>query len=99
MNIDNITDNEEMSTVDDRLPKYYKGYDMDVLITKLDNNEFLTEEEEDIICEAQHIYYKKHFKEVDAKMEKEIQEAKANGKIVMRHIEPGFRKQNNREKE
>lgn len=56
-------DNEvelEMSTLDIYLPKYYKGFDMDVLLQKMNDDE-LTEEEGRIIDEAQDIYYGKHF--------------------------------------
>lgn len=53
----------EMSSVDIHLPKYYKGYNMDFLLQKLNNNETLTETEHSIIIEAQDIYYKKYFDE------------------------------------
>lgn len=49
----------KMSTIDIRLPKYYKGFDIDVLLQKLSNDEELANEEELILLEAQHIYYKK----------------------------------------
>lgn len=50
----------EMSTLDIHLPRYYKGFDMDILIQKMNNDE-LTEEEGHVIDEAQAIYYEKYF--------------------------------------
>ena len=34
-----------MSTLDNLIPKYYKGYDMDILIRKIFNKEPVSEEE------------------------------------------------------
>lgn len=51
-------DKTEMSTLDDLLPRYYKGYDMDILLHKLYNDQTLTKEESSILNEAQNIYYK-----------------------------------------
>lgn len=48
----------EMSTIDDLIPRYYKGYDMDLLLHKLYNEQPITEEEKHIVDEAQDIYYK-----------------------------------------
>lgn len=91
MNTNNINNNEEMSTVDDRFPRHYKGYDMDILITKLDNDEPLTEEEEDIVCEVQHIYYEKYSEKVNKEMEKKMAESEANGIPVMTTVERHYR--------
>lgn len=48
----------EMSAIDDLIPRYYKGYDMDLLLHRLYNEQLITEEEKRIIYEAQDIYYK-----------------------------------------
>lgn len=53
----------EMCVLDRRLPRYYKGYDMNILIQKMVDEKPLTPEEENIIDEAQDIYYKKSFEE------------------------------------
>lgn len=53
----------EMSTLNDCLPRYYKGFDMDGLIKKMRNNEPLTEKERYAINEAQEIYFEKRFEE------------------------------------
>lgn len=60
----------EMSTLNDCLPRYYKGFDMDILIKKMRNNEPLTEEEGHIIDEAQKNYFEKRFAENDKIWEK-----------------------------
>ncbi len=48
----------EMSTVDEHIPRYYKGYDMNILLTKALNNEPVSKDEETILLEAHKIYYK-----------------------------------------
>lgn len=48
----------EICALDRRLPRYYKGHDMDILLQKMINRKPLTPEEENIIDEAQNIYYK-----------------------------------------
>lgn len=54
----------EMCVLDRRLPRYYKGYDMNILIQKMVDEKPLTPEEENIIDEAQDIYYKNPLKKV-----------------------------------
>lgn len=92
MDMNNNPQTEEMSTVDEWLPRYYKGYDMDILITKMRNMEELTDEEDDVICEAQNIYHEKHFEKVRENTRKSIEEANANGDYVMCHINPNFKR-------
>ena len=41
----NRKNNIKMSTLDNLIPKYYKGYDMDILIRKIFNKEPVSEEE------------------------------------------------------
>ena len=53
----------EICALDRRLPRYYKGYDMDILLQKMINRKPLTPKEENIIDEAQNIYYKQQFEE------------------------------------
>lgn len=60
----------ETSKLDELLPRYYKGFDMDILIQKMYIKEPLTEEESQAIDEAQKIYYEKHFEENKARWEK-----------------------------
>lgn len=60
----------EMSTLDPILPRYYKGYDMDIIITKTDNNEPVTEEEDLAYVEAWEIYYGAEFKRRDEKVKR-----------------------------
>lgn len=59
----------EMSTVDPHLPKYYKGFDIDILTQKLLDKRPLTDEEKNVLGEAQEIYYKKYFEESRKKWE------------------------------
>lgn len=47
----------EMSRLDPRMPKSYKGYDVDNIIGKIDKQIQLTKEEEDILSELHSIYY------------------------------------------
>lgn len=82
MSKENILLGEEMSVLDDTIPKHYKGYDMDILIDKMDNGEFLTDEEWKIIGEAQRVYHEKYFEKNRKKMEEEIK----NEQYIMRHI-------------
>lgn len=76
---------EEMSTLDELIPRYYKGYDMDDLIGRMRNQKHLTEEEWKVIGEAQDIYHGMHFE----KVHKEIEEwKKANpGYKIHRNIQ------------
>ena len=53
----------EMSVLDPFIPKHYKGYDMDVLIQKVFDGKQITDEEEQIVLEAQSIYHEKRFEE------------------------------------
>lgn len=53
----------EMSTLNDMIPRYHKGYDMDILIGKMQDQEPLTKEEKDILKEAYSIYPAKQFEE------------------------------------
>lgn len=55
---------EEMSTLDRHLPRYYKGFDADILLQKMNDDE-LTEEEGHIIDEVQDIYYSIYFEKGD----------------------------------
>lgn len=59
----------EMSTLYDHLPRYYKGFDIDVLMGRLMNREPLTEEERSVVSEVQKIYYEKYFEESRRKAE------------------------------
>lgn len=47
----------EMSKLNMRMPRYYKGYDVDVILTKIKKQEQLTDNEENIYWEMQDIYY------------------------------------------
>lgn len=71
--------NMEMSTLDDVLPKYYKGYDIDILLDKLDRQQPLTKEEGLIFDEVHDIYYKKFFEENEKRWAKIEAEARAEG--------------------
>lgn len=53
-----------MSKIDKYLPRYYKGYDIDELLNKIDCQQTVTQKEIDIIDEVTDIYYKKIFKPV-----------------------------------
>lgn len=68
----------EMSTLDKNLPRYYKGYDVDVLLRKMDQN-ILTEKEDAVLDEVHNTCY-------DALREQRIKELKAKG-IHSRAIE------------
>lgn len=70
MNKMNKENNIEMSTLDTRLPKHYKGFDIDVLIQKTHDDEVLTKEEDHAYCEAFDIFYRKHLEENQKKWEK-----------------------------
>lgn len=59
---------EEMSTLDRHLPRYYKGFDVDILLQKMNDDE-LTEEEGHIIDEVQDIYYNRYFEKGEKKWE------------------------------
>lgn len=84
----NTVQTEEMSTVSKYLPRYYKGFDMDVLMAKMWDRKPLTREEENAIDEAQDIYRKKHSEEVEKK-EKEWIEKEQHITIC---IDPGPKK-------
>lgn len=47
----------EMSSVDPLLPRFYKGYDMDILTEKLRNRKGMKEIEKAILSEAQQFFY------------------------------------------
>ena len=55
-------DNVEMSKLDKYLPRYYKGYDIDILLTKINHQQTLTSNEREIINEVMNIYYDHEFK-------------------------------------
>lgn len=55
-------ENIEMAKLDKYLPKYYKGYDIDILLGKIDHQQTLTPKESKIINEVMDIYYEKEFK-------------------------------------
>lgn len=75
---------EEMSTLDRHLPRYYKGFDVDILLQKMNDDE-LTEEEGHIIDEVQDIYYSIYFE----KGEKEWEAwKKAHPGQYITHIHP-----------
>lgn len=59
----------EMSTIDVTLPRYYKGFDIDILIQNLFNKKPLTEKEKSALDEAMHIYHTKHDEEVGKEIE------------------------------
>ncbi len=52
----------EICAYDKLLPRYYKGYDMNVVVGKMERREQLSEEEESIILEAQNVYYEAYFR-------------------------------------
>ncbi len=60
----NIT---EMSAFDTAIPKYYKGYDMDVLLQKMINRKPLTKTERTVIRDAQKEFYEQQFEENQAR--------------------------------
>lgn len=53
----------EMSVLDPFIPKYYKGYDMDILLQRLFDEKQIIKEEEQALSEAQNIYHEKKFEE------------------------------------
>ena len=52
----------EMSVLDPFIPKHYKGYDMDVSLQRLFDEQQITKEEEQVLSEAQNIYHEKNLK-------------------------------------
>lgn len=76
----------EMSTIDIHLPRYYKGFDVDILLRKMNNKEPLTRAEIDAIDEAQDIYYKKYFEEGRKKAEAWM---KAHPGEYTKNVDPG----------
>ncbi len=46
----------EMSTIVSYYPRFYKGYDVDELITKMRNQKSLTQEEDNVLLEVQEKY-------------------------------------------
>lgn len=52
-----------MSALDELIPRYYKGFDMNIIKRKIYNDESLTDEEERVYCEALDIFMEKHFEE------------------------------------
>lgn len=52
----------EMSVLDPFIPKYYKGYDMDILLQRLFDEKQIIKEEEQALSEAQNIYHEKNLK-------------------------------------
>lgn len=77
----------EMSKIDNVLPRYYKGYDIDELLTKAKdpetgktyNSPLLTEQEWAILNEVDDIYYTKEFEEREKEWENAKQESITNG--------------------
>lgn len=59
----------EMSVLNPVLPKYYKGFDIDVLIQKINDGNPLTKDEGIAIDEAFDVFYKKQFEENQKKAE------------------------------
>lgn len=53
----------QMSALNPVLPRYYNGYDIDVLLRKIKNKESLTKDEEAVFDEAWKIYYEKYHEE------------------------------------
>lgn len=62
-----MEENMEMSSLDSLIPRYYKGFDMNILLQKLLDKNSLTEEEIKIIGEAQNIYYKRYSEKTQKK--------------------------------
>lgn len=60
----------EMSVLDELIPRYHNGFDMDDVIRRLFNNEFVSEEEKKALGKAQNIYHTKHFDENRKRYEK-----------------------------
>lgn len=58
-----MEDKIEMSTLNSILPRYYNGYDIDVLLTKITNGTPLTKNEEVVFNKVWKIYHEKHFEE------------------------------------
>lgn len=75
-------ENMEMSKLDKKLPKHYKGYDLDIILEKMDNNETLTENENVVIWEAMKLFYDKDRKRHQKEVEEIIKKNKAAGIIA-----------------
>lgn len=57
----------EMCAFDTAIPKYYKGYNMDVLLQKMINRKPLTKTERTVIRDAQKEFYEQQFEENQAR--------------------------------
>lgn len=80
-----MEENMEMSTLDKYLPRYYKGYDVDVLLDKIDHRKPLTPEEGVVFDEVMDVYYKKEFERRE-KMANQRKETAIGGKFSIHHI-------------
>lgn len=77
----------EKSTLNSALPKYNRGYDVDILLEKLSNGQILTQNERTAVNEVIRSYYDAERKRVRLSNKKEpIKRLKIHGKIV---YEPG----------
>lgn len=76
---DDATKEEEMSELDNSLPKYYEGYDIDNLINKIRNGQQLTREESLAYIHASDIYSKKRFEHRKKIWEEQEKIAKKSG--------------------
>lgn len=74
-----LIDGEEMSKLDPILPRYYEGYDIDVLISKMNDGRQLTEEESLAYIHASDIYYEKEFARRTKRWEEQLKAAKKSG--------------------
>ena len=75
----------EMSAVDNIIPRYYKGFDMDIIMKKVLENKLITEEEKNALGEAQNIYRKEHFDKIAKQVEKLKADNKGNYRRSITH--------------
>lgn len=64
----------EKSKLDAYLPRYFKGYDVDMLLHKIKNHQILTSEEEEIINEVIDIYHDMEYEKRRQKVEEKKQD-------------------------
>lgn len=79
-----LIDEEEMSKLDPILPRYYNGYDIDVLMRKMNDNQPLTKEEAAAYDQASDTYYKREFAHREERWQKRMEEAKKDNKNPFR---------------
>lgn len=80
----NNPESEKMSELDPVMPRYYDGYDIDILIRKMNDNQPLTKEEAAAYDQASDIYYKKEFERREERWQKRMEEAKKDNKNPFR---------------